>query len=117
MGLNIIMVPIYRGFASLHPCLLSHAPNGAWRAGGSEESDGMDENFGSFGKSRNAFGTAHRPGGRLLLCDVAALRLPFGLPFGREHFVVLEHFVVGKDGKKGKSFQFSAISCQLSVIS
>ena len=45
----------------------------------------MEGNFDSFEKSRNAFGTAHRPGGRLLLFDF------------------LEHFVVGKDGKKGKN--------------
>ena len=66
----------------------------------------MEGNFDSFEKSRNAFGTAHRPGGRLLLFDFAALRLPFGLPFGREHFVVLEHFVVGKDGKNEKFWCF-----------
>ncbi len=45
----------------------------------------MGENFGSFGKSRNAFGTAHRSVERLLLCDF------------------LEHFVVGNDGKIGKN--------------
>ncbi len=59
--------------------------------------EGIGESFGKngkFEKSRNAFGTAYRSDERLLLCDGAALRLPFGLPFGREHFVVLEHFVV-----------------------
>ncbi len=54
----------------------------------SEDTDGMEGNFDSFEKSRNAFGTAHRPGGRLLLCDF------------------LEHFVVGKVGKKGKFWCF-----------
>ncbi len=95
--------------------------------------DGNDEAVGKNGKlwkiekSRNAFGTACRPDGRLLLCDGAALRLPFGVtmsfaavgtarfaiaqlvlqnhrehdmvPFGREHFVVLEHFVVAFFGR------------------
>lgn len=48
----------------------------------------MGVNFGSFGKSRNAFGSAHRSVERLLLCDF------------------LEHFVVGNVEKNGKSGKF-----------
>ena len=59
----------------------------------SEDSDGMEGNFDSFEKSRNAFGTAHRPGGRLLLCDFAALRLPFGVTMSFAAFGTARHFV------------------------
>ena len=48
---------------------------------------------GEIGESRNAFGTAYRSDERLLLCDVAALRLPFGVTMSFAAFGTARHFV------------------------